>query len=212
MRCRFPRVLSRARLDSAINSPPLAQDGVFVPKTSFGAPVVAALRKTVSEDVILDVKLSTTSPENRIKEFVAAGADIISVHPESTNHLPAVINNIVDSGCAAGVVLNPSTPVSVLEPVMSDISVVVVMLVNPGFGGKKYNALAVDKIKKIRSLYAAANITPPHISVDGGVSTKNAPALIEAGANVIVAGGGIFKAQDKAEAVKELLGRSAVLQ
>jgi len=158
---------------------------------SFGSVVISALRKRYPETV-LDVKLSCVNPENRIDEMVKAGADIISIHPESTFHFPAVINKIVSSNIAAGVVLNPGTPVSLIEALVADIDIVVVMLVNPGWGGKKYLSQAISKIKQIHELAETLKVPVPHISVDGGVSRSNSASLLEAGANVLVAGGSVI--------------------
>ena len=180
------------------------QDGVFVPKIGVGSPIISAVRKKFPE-IILDVKLGCVNPENRIDEFVNVGADIISIHPESTQQFPAVINKIVSKKISAGVVLNPGTSVSVLEHVLGDVDVVVVMLVNPGWGGKKYISQAISKIEQIHELAANLNVRVPHISVDGGVSTSNSQIFLDAGANVLVAGGSIFSAADKAEAVASLL-------
>jgi len=208
------------------------QDGRMVPKISFGAPVVAACRKAFPETV-LDVKLGTIEPEHRVDDFVKAGADILSVHPESTVQLGAVINKIHAAGCAPGVVLNPATPVSAVEHVLDQCQVAVVMLVrnsvelnlfgslclwclinatslfslisihhiqvNPGYGGPKYIKQAVEKIQQLRALKPDL-----HISVDGGVNLENGPELILAGANVLVAGGGVFKAEDKSAAIRAL--------
>jgi ribulose-phosphate 3-epimerase len=176
------------------------QDGRMVPKISFGAPIVASCRKAFP-DTIFDVKLGCIEPEHRIADFVKAGADVISVHPEATVQLGAVINMIDQAGCAPGVVLNPGTSVSSVEHVLDQCQVAVVMLVNPGYGGPKYIKQAVEKIKQLREM-------KPHlfISVDGGVSESNAPELIEAGANVLVAGGGVFKAEDKKAAIDALKG------
>jgi pentose-5-phosphate-3-epimerase len=231
------------------------QDGRMVPKISFGAPVVAACRKAFPRTV-LDVKLGIIEPEHRIDDFVKAGADILSVHPESTLQLGAVIQMIDAAGVAPGVVLNPGTPVAAVEHVLDHCQVAVVMLVracyyytsigsrpsgpvrlrtvlespllysshqlvysqyvlttrsfvmlcylvttqvNPGYGGPKYLKQAIDKIQQLRALQPDL-----HISVDGGVNQENAPALIAAGANVLVAGGGIFKADDKQAAIRAL--------
>lgn len=174
------------------------QDGRMVPKISFGAPVIAACRDSFP-DTVFDVKLGCVEPEHRLDDFVKAGADVISVHPEATLQLGAVINKIHSAGVAAGVVLNPGTPVSAVEHVLDQCKVVVVMLVNPGYGGPKYLNQALTKIEHLRTLKPDL-----HISVDGGVSEKNAAELISAGANVLVAGGGVFKADDKAAAIKAL--------
>jgi len=174
------------------------QDGQMVPKVSFGSPVIAACREAFP-DTVFDVKLGCVQPEHRIEEFTKAGADILSVHPEATLQLGAVINKIDKAGVAPGVVLNPGTSISAVEHVLDQCKVAVVMLVNPGYGGPKYIETAVEKIKKLRAMKPDL-----HISVDGGVSEKNAPELIAAGANVLVAGGGVFKATDKAAFIGDL--------
>ena len=174
------------------------QDGRMVPKISFGAPLVAACRDAFP-DTVFDVKLGCIEPEHRVADFVKAGADILSVHPESTVQLGAVINMIDQAGVAPGVVLNPGTPISTVEHVLDQCQVAVVMLVNPGYGGPKYIEAAMKKIKKLRELKPDL-----HISVDGGVNENNAPGLIAAGANVLVAGGGVFKADDKRMAIDRL--------
>ena len=178
------------------------QDGVFVPKVSFGAPVVAAARKACP-DTVIDVKLGCIDPENRIAEFAAAGADAISFHPEATKQPMAVAHRIRDAGVAPGIVLNPGTAVAAVEPLLGLIDLAVVMLVSPGYGGPKYTEIAVEKVRALRELRPDL-----HISVDGGVNEKLAPELLRAGANVLVAGGAIFKADDKKAVVAELIGNA----
>jgi ribulose-phosphate 3-epimerase len=178
------------------------QDGRMVPKISIGAPVIASLRDHFPETVF-DVKLGVVEPEHRVAEFVKAGADIVSVHPEATLQLPAVIHLITAAECAAGVVLNPGTPVSAIEPVLELVDVVVIMLVNPGHGGPKYIDIALRKIAEVKRLCAERGVDP-WIEVDGGDTPKNAEQLIQAGANALVAGGSIFEAKDKRTALREL--------
>ena len=178
------------------------QDGVFVPKVSFGAPVVSAARKACP-DTVIDVKLGCIDPENRIAEFAAAGADAISFHPEATKQPVAVAHKIRDAGVAPGIVLNPGTAVAAVEPLLGLIDLAVVMLVSPGYGGPKYTEIAVEKVRALRELRPDL-----HISVDGGVNEKLAPELLRAGANVLVAGGAIFKADDKKAVVAELIGNA----
>lgn len=180
------------------------QDGRMVPKISFGTPVVAALRNHFPTTVF-DVKLSIIEPERRVADFAQAGADIISVHPEATLQLPATLDLISSAGCAPGVVLNPGTPLSVIEPVLEPglVDVIVVMLVNPGHGGPMYMDTALRKIDSIKRLCAQRGMDP-WIEVDGGVSAKNARLLIAAGANALVAGGALFKAEDKRTALRQL--------
>mmetsp|Transcript_7991 Transcript_7991/g.23828 ORF Transcript_7991/g.23828 Transcript_7991/m.23828 type:complete len:276 (+) Transcript_7991:201-1028(+) len=194
------------------------QDGHFCPKISFGAPLIAAERAHQSmrlprrasrrptagdhfPETVFDVKLTIDQPERHVASFAKAGADILSVHPEATKQLGAVLQMIKDHGLHAGVVLNPATPVAAVEEMIDIVDVAVVMLVNPGYGGPKYLEGAVKKIKALRALKPELFIT-----VDGGVNAKNAPALLDAGANVFVAGGAIFKTQDKAGVIRELLG------
>ncbi len=182
------------------------QDGRMVPKVSFGSPVIAALRPHFP-DTVFDVKLGCIEPMDRVSEFAKAGADIISVHPEATLQLPAVLHAIAEAGCAPGVVLNPGTPLAAIEHVLDQVDVVVVMLVNPGHGGPKYMAAALDKIARLRQMIDERGLKC-WIEVDGGVSTKNAPELIAAGATALVAGGSIFTADDKRAAVRELMAPS----
>lgn len=174
----------------------------MVPKISFGPPIIAACREEFP-DTIFDVKLGIVEPEKHIVNFAKAGANIISVHPESTRQLGAVINMIENNGCAPGVVLNPATPVAAVEHVLGSCRVVVVMLVNPGYGGPKYIEVALKKIAELRALYPDM-----HISVDGGVNGENAPELVAAGANVLVAGGSVFKTDDKSGVIRKLQERA----
>jgi len=174
------------------------QDGKMVPKVSIGSPVVSAC-KDAFPNTVMDVKLGCIEPENRIQEFAKAGADILSVHPESTLQLAAVIHQIDQMGIAPGVILNPGTSISMVEHVLEQCKVVVVMLVNPGHGGPKYMETAIEKIRSLRLLKPDL-----HISVDGGVNEQNAQDLVKAGANVLVAGGSVFKAKNKAFAIGEL--------
>ena len=142
-------------------------------------------------------------PENRVAEFAAAGADAISFHPEATKQPAAVCQRIRDAGVAPGIVLNPGTAVASVAPLLDMVDIAVVMLVSPGYGGPKYTELALEKVKALRALRPDL-----HISVDGGVNAKLAPELLRAGANVLVAGGAIFKADDKASVVAELIGNA----
>ena len=145
-----------------------------------------------------------TCPEDRIKEFAKAGADIISFHPESTQQPAAVIHAISEAGCAPGLVINPGTSLSTVEHLIDQVEVVVIMLVSPGWGGPKYMDAAKYKIEELIKMCKERKIKLPYIEVDGGVSMKNAGELISAGANVLVAGGSIFSAEDKSAAVNEL--------
>ena len=160
-------------------------DGMFVPNITFGAPVIKAIRNKTK--LIFDVHLMIEKPERYIDDFVKAGADIITVHAESTVHLHRVIQQIKAHGIKAGVSLNPSTPVDVLKYVVDDIDMVLVMSVNPGFGGQKFINSAIDKIKDVREL--SKNVD---IQVDGGITADTIGKCIEAGANICVAGSYVF--------------------
>ncbi|WP_130890716.1 MULTISPECIES: ribulose-phosphate 3-epimerase [Fusobacterium] len=160
-------------------------DGMFVPNITFGAPVIKAIRNKTK--LIFDVHLMIEKPERYIDDFVKAGADIITVHAESTVHLHRVIQQIKAHGIKAGVSLNPSTPVDVLKYVVDDIDMVLVMSVNPGFGGQKFINSAIDKIKDVREL--SKNVD---IQVDGGITADTIGKCIEAGANIFVAGSYVF--------------------
>ena len=160
-------------------------DGMFVPNITFGAPVIKALRKET--EALFDVHLMIEKPERYIDDFVKAGADIITVHAESTVHLHRVIQQIKAHGIKAGVSLNPSTPVDVLKYVINDIDMVLIMSVNPGFGGQKFINSAVDKIKDVRALSKDVDI-----QVDGGITADTIGKCIEAGANIFVAGSYVF--------------------
>lgn len=179
------------------------QDGNFVPKMGIGSPVVAAAREAFPSTVI-DVKLGCVDPEYRLSEFAKAGADVISFHPEATKQPAALVQAITKAGCAPGLVLNPGTSVSSIEPLLGHVDVIVIMLVSPGHGGPKFIDGALRKITEIYDLCKSRGLPVPYIEVDGGVSTKNAAELIQAGANVLVAGGSVFSADDKRAAMDEL--------
>lgn len=165
-------------------------DGMFVPNITFGAPVIKAIRNKTQ--LIFDVHLMIEKPERYIDDFVKAGADIITVHAESTVHLHRVIQQIKAYGIKAGVSLNPSTPVDVLKYVINDIDMVLVMSVNPGFGGQKFINSAIDKIKDVRELSKKVDI-----QVDGGITDDTIGKCIEAGANIFVAGSYVFSGDYK---------------
>lgn len=166
-------------------------DGMFVPSISFGMPVIASIRKETS--CFFDVHLMIEKPERYIREFAACGADSITVHAEATPHLHRVIQNIHDCGLRAGVALNPSTSLHVLDYVLEDLDMVLIMTVNPGFGGQKY---IPQMTEKIRTLRAIANQRHPalHIEVDGGINDQTIHSVLQAGANVCVAGSAVFSA------------------
>lgn len=178
-------------------------DGRFVPNITIGPLVVEALRPVTKKP--LDVHLMIVEPELRIPDFAKAGADIISVHceGESTIHLHRTLNLIRELGCKAGVVLNPATPASAIEYVLELVDVILVMSVNPGFGGQSFIDSVVPKIRDIRAMCDAKGLNP-WIEVDGGVKGDNAYKVVEAGANSIVSGSGVFGADDYAKAIEAI--------
>ena len=165
-------------------------DGHFVPNLTFGAPVIKAIRNKTN--LVFDVHLMIDKPERYIEDFAKAGADIIVVHAESTIHLHRVIQQIKATGKKAGVSLNPATPVDVLKYIIDDLDMVLVMSVNPGFGGQKFIESSVQKIKDVRALSKTVDI-----QVDGGITDKTIERCIEAGANVFVAGSYVFSGDYK---------------
>jgi ribulose-phosphate 3-epimerase len=176
-------------------------DGRFVPNISFGIPVVQAIKKKTQKP--LDVHLMIVEPEKYFEAFAKAGADIITFHYEACNHIHRAVQQIKALGVKAGVVLNPHTPVTVLEDILGDLDLVLLMSVNPGFGGQQFIERTYEKIRKLRSMIAAQNATAL-IEVDGGVNTQNAKALFEAGADILVAGNAVFKSEDPMETIKKM--------
>ena len=176
-------------------------DGRFVPNISFGFPVMKAIQGHAKKFV--DVHLMIVEPEKYVEEFINYGADLVSVHYEACTHLHRTINLIQDKGAKAGVVLNPSTPVWVLEDIITEVDLVLLMSVNPGFGGQKFIENTYKKIRETKELILENNSTAL-IEIDGGVNTENAPKLFEAGADVLVAGNAVF-ASENPERTIELL-------
>ncbi len=175
-------------------------DGNYVPNISFGIPIIKSIRKKT--DLIFDVHLMIDKPERYIKEFVDAGSDIITIHQEATTHLHGTIQDIKSYGIKAGVSLNPATPLDVLEYVIKDIDLILIMSVNPGFGGQSFIATMIDKIKDARQLID--KYKPDIIlEVDGGIKLNNVRDIVDAGADLIVAGSAIFGAEDITERTKE---------
>eukprot|EP00440_Ansanella_granifera_P045947 gb/GFBE01049766.1/.p1 GENE.gb/GFBE01049766.1/~~gb/GFBE01049766.1/.p1 ORF type:complete len:323 (+),score=81.60 gb/GFBE01049766.1/:1-969(+) len=179
-------------------------DGRFVPNITIGPGVVSALRKA-HPDSILDCHLMIVEPEQRVEDFAKAGADIISVHCEaaSTIHLHRTIGQIKSLGCMAGVVLNPGTPLSQIEYVLSEVDLVLIMSVNPGFGGQSFITSQLDKIRELKAMCKKLGVDP-WIEIDGGASGSNAKEIKDAGCNAIVAGSAVFNAPDYAAAVKAI--------
>lgn len=176
-------------------------DGVFVPNISFGFPVITAVKNYALKP--LDVHLMIVEPDRYLEDFQKAGANVITVHYEACTHLDRTIHRIKELGCKAGVALNPHTPVQLLENVIAELDLVLIMSVNPGFGGQKFIDNTYSKIHQLRAL---ANDKNPGllIEIDGGVSNHNSLALLKAGANVLVAGNSIFGAKDQIHAIAEL--------
>lgn len=176
-------------------------DGHFVPNISYGMPVIQAIKKHATKP--LDVHLMIEKPERYIEEFAKVGADIITVHYESTVHLHRTLTQIEDAGCKAGVVLNLTTPVTVLEDILPKCYMVLLMSINPGFGGQKFEDMTYNRIKKLRRMIDEQGLNTK-IEIDGGVTDKNIKKLVEAGADVFVAGSHVFKSNDPIETIKQL--------
>lgn len=179
-------------------------DGMFVPNISYGFPVVKAIKKHAEKP--LDVHLMIMDPDRYLETFRDAGADWISVHYEACTHLHRTVQNMKSLGVKAGVALNPHTPVLLLEDVISDLDFVLIMSVNPGFGGQKFIPNALDKVRKLKELILKKN-SSALIEVDGGVDLNNAPLLIEAGAEVLVAGNTVFGAANPQKMISLLAGK-----
>ncbi|MBC8510353.1 MAG: ribulose-phosphate 3-epimerase [Cryomorphaceae bacterium] len=176
-------------------------DGHFVPNISYGMPVIQAIKKHATKP--LDVHLMIEKPERYIEEFAKVGADIITVHYESTVHLHRTLTQIKDAGCKAGVVLNLTTPVSVLEDILPKCYMVLLMSINPGFGGQKFEEMTYNKVKKLRQMANDQGLNT-HIEIDGGVTSANAKKLLDAGADVLVAGSFIFKSDNPTQTIADL--------
>lgn len=178
-------------------------DGVFVPNISFGFPVLEAVAKICTKP--LDVHYMIVRPENYIKETAKLGAMMMNVHYETCTHLHRTIHEIHENGMKAAVTLNPSTPVSVLQDIITDIDMVLLMSVNPGFGGQKFIENTIDKIKRLKLLIQETG-SKAIIEVDGGVQGETAPRLVAAGVDVLVSGSYIFGAPNPHERIKWLKG------
>ena len=181
-------------------------DGRFVPNITIGPVVVAAIRKRTR--LPLDVHLMIVEPERYLADFARAGADVLTVHAEACPHLARTLAQIRELGARAGVALNPATPPQVLEYVLDDLDLVLVMSVNPGFGGQKFIPSAYAKIRQIRAMLGTR---PVELSVDGGVKLEHARPLAEHGVSVLVAGSAIFEAPDPAEMVGRLRSAAATV-
>lgn len=176
-------------------------DGRFVPNISFGMFIVAAMKKMATKP--LDVHLMIVEPEKYIEQFREAGADVISVHYEACPHLHRTIQQIKATGAKAGVALNPHTPVSVLENVIEETDMVVLMSVNPGYGGQKFIYQTLKKVAQLKEMITVRN-TNTLIEIDGGVGLQNAESLLKAGADVLVAGSSVFKSENPLDTISRM--------
>ena len=176
-------------------------DGHFVPNITIGVPVVKAIKKVATRP--LDVHLMIEEPDRYVDDFVAAGANMLSVHVEVLPHLHRTIAYIKSLGVKAGVVLNPSTPVLSLDEIAGDVDFVLVMSVNPGFGGQAFIRESLDKVRRVRELFRRVGSTAP-IEIDGGIDTENAAEVVAAGASILVAGHAIFGTPDPEAATRAL--------
>ena len=175
-------------------------DGQFVPNITFGMLVIDAVKKLCTKP--LDVHLMINTPEKYIEQFRKSGADHITVHFEACPHLHRVIHQIKETGAKAGVALNPHTPISLLEDVIEYLDIVLIMSVNPGFGGQKFIYQTLPKVKKLKDLISIRN-SNALIEIDGGVGLHNAEKLLQAGADVLVAGSSIYRAEDPKRAISQ---------
>ncbi len=183
-------------------------DGHFVPNLTFGSPVIRALRRLT--DRPLDVHLMVHHPEHYIAEYADAGANVFTFHPEATVHVQRQLAAVRERGMLAGLALNPSTPVAFAEEVLDDLDLVLVMSVNPGYGGQSYLPAATDKLRRVRALLDQAG-SRAILEVDGGITTETITEAWLAGADTFVAGSAVFGAADPAQAVRDLQRRCAVL-
>lgn len=176
-------------------------DGVFVPNISYGMPVMKVIAKYATKP--LDVHLMITDPDRYISTFAQLGANTLTVHYEACTHLHRTIQAIKSEGMKAGVALNPHTPVKVLKDILQDLDLVLVMSVNPGYGGQSFIENTYKKLHGLKKMMEKQGVSPL-VEIDGGVSARNAGALAEAGANVLVAGSSVFNSKDPGRAIAEL--------
>lgn len=176
-------------------------DGIFVPNISFGFPVLNAVAKVLKKP--LDVHYMIEHPENYIRQTADSGTMLMTVHYEAVRHLHRTVQEIHAAGMKAGVALNPSTPVSVLEDIINDVDLVLLMSVNPGFGGQKFIENTIGKVKRLREMIAQSG-SQALIEIDGGVQGETAPRLVEAGSDVLVSGSYVFKSADPIKTIHDL--------
>lgn len=178
-------------------------DGHFVPNISYGPSVVKTVRK-IAPDAFLDVHLMIEDPDNFVEDFADAGADLISVHYETCPHLHRTIQNIKLNGCMAGVVVNPATSIELLRPILHEVDLVLIMSVNPGFGGQAFIPSSIEKVTQLASIREELNLGFL-IEIDGGVTQKNIKSLTAAGTDVLVAGSSVFKADYIPQRISDLI-------
>ncbi|MBN8233164.1 ribulose-phosphate 3-epimerase [Corallococcus macrosporus] len=176
-------------------------DGRFVPNLTLGPPIVEAIKRVATKP--LDVHLMIVEPEKYVDAFVKAGADVLTVHQEASPHLHRTLQAIRHAGAKPAVVLNPSTPLVTLEEVLGDVDMVLLMSVNPGFGGQSFIESTVDKVRRLRAMLDARGLDVD-IEVDGGINAQTAKRVVDAGATVLVAGSYVFGAKDRAAAIRSL--------
>ena len=182
-------------------------DGMFVPNMSFGAPVIASIRK--ASDIVFDVHLMITEPQRYVDDFIKAGADIVTIHYESCADPHAVIRHIREKGVRAAISVKPATPAEAIFPMLPDLDMVLVMTVEPGFGGQKMMPDMLQKVREIRNYANANGYTDLDIEVDGGITADNVALMTEAGANIVVAGSAIFGLADRAAAIAKMKEEAA---
>lgn len=177
-------------------------DGQFVPNITIGAPVVKCIREITK--LPLDVHLMIVNPDKHLKDFTSAGANIITVHAEACTHLQRTISHIKELGCKAGVSFNPHTPVDSLKFVLEIVDLVLIMTVNPGFGGQSFISSVVPKISEVKKMFNDAQLSGKYIEVDGGITPNTAPIVRSAGANVLVSGNAIYSLKSQTEIQKTI--------
>lgn len=178
-------------------------DGTFVPNITLGSPVVKSLRKT--SDAVFDVHLMVEHPETQIEAFAEAGADIITFHVEAAKHSHRIVQQIKAAGCKAGIAVNPGTSLAMIEELLQDLDMVLIMTVNPGFGGQKFIASQLDKIHMLRHTIQDMGFECD-IEVDGGINPETSKLVRQAGANVLVAGSAVYGSSDIAAAIQAIRG------
>jgi ribulose-phosphate 3-epimerase len=182
-------------------------DGRFVPNLTYGTKVIETVRRCTK--LPIDVHLMVVEPEHYFEDFVAAGASVLTIHPEATYHLHRQLSRIRELGCEAGVALNPATPLTEVHEVLDDLDLLLIMTVNPGFGGQRFIPASIEKIARARQMLTAAR-SNAHLEVDGGITRDTIASVWSAGANTFVAGNAIFSAKDPAAEIGALRSRCGV--